>query len=1497
MQILIDMLKILASCIPMVLLLKAVSKINLKRTTRAYQLFMPVAAVVYTLIVCLVLVWLNNKFQVTVNYQNGTTEEVGFIRFWLGYSTGAKVSAIQIALEPYLTRTQKLVNHYGGQLPVDSLETLLQSVLFTLGSYLNQYAESILKYLMIAASTLLVFGYMIFKTLMLPVMKLLAKTGSPYGICYAQDEETKFFMLAEEYKDFRKLQKALYLGSCVVGILLSVCGAEFSSAAAFKVVLFPLCAALITGEIYFFLGGYTRTEYNDDILGDDSNSAHLINLVKLRETFKSFFQDRLLVEGSEIASATRQSVTDLLEDMNVSENTKERVSAKYFEILQNDGVELNVDNIRSATRILKGDNVLFYNPFYKDLTPYLMLPVTDALMNRRKVLVIAGRKSTENEIVQWLRDALMDHLKMSGMWRVDLVGSEEEYEIGVLPFSQLYNLEMITEEKEFFRETGLVIMLEPSLVLATGQIGLNLVVNYCEEGLDRTIYCLCDRNCDGLVDSMSHVIKQSIVTVAATEAPVSAHTEMCWNADGEYLQGRVLPDVTRYLGVGTELSVVAAREQVPHISWHSENKFPVAEMHWIAGQYYDKIAHFANMPMNQQSLDDTISFVPDLWGTEKEPYKCMIVEDEFCNLLEMVRTFLTRGTEQTMVNILSENYLLRDYMQYNYRIFAADRKAIPTIVADYAHSRRNTTFRLLLMLLTNESVPESVVRKELRLAGLSTDNPRAMLNRMITHYCNVGAGTFVHSMLETENALEFDYNLENYLYINKEKQEELKNKVKGSFYTAYYVMEDDVEKSNFMDAKLFGHIFQAILPGQFFTYDGKYYEVRSITTEKGVVVRRAADHIEGRKYYRQKRHYSLEGLGEASNIREENGIKIETLASDITVETKSYLELNESNNIKTAREITVPVKPGKENPYTRNYRRKNVLRISLPGMEEEMRYTLCLLLTEIFKTVYADAWPYLAVTTSQTEKTKEALRGILYTLDVEKKGEETDENASSETEDCIYIIEDSDVDMGLLESVDRNLGRILKILSDFLNWHDEKIHEVEPEEPEEEVEITIELPEEEEKKGFFARIASWFRRLFRKIGNFFRKLFKKPLKPYPPEKNEKEKRKAAKAAAEAAAKKAAEEATSAETEAEAVEMAEVPEVAEASETMDAVEATENIETEAISETVEEAEVADAEEAIDAEETADSDDPDEPIISKSIMAGDDALIDGDDAIVIQTGEPVKKNHYALHNFLLYGYDEIDTVLQLDGLRVYLNQQGFDDNELMHIRKGIEKPQADNRQGTEQICDFCQKPLGGVSYDVLNDGRVRCSTCSASAIETVGQFRALYKRILPTMEAFYNVRINVPVRVRMTDAKTIAKKSDSIYEPSTRFDPRTLGFASYGKDGYALYVENGSPRLATIETVSHELTHIWQFRNWDRNAMIAQYGKGLALDIVYEGMAMWASIQFLYLIGETDFARAKEEQTLRRDDAYGKGFELYCKKYPLSRTSTVPARTPFHSDKPL
>ena len=97
------------------------------------------------------------------------------------------------------------------------------------------------------------------------------------------------------------------------------------------------------------------------------------------------------------------------------------------------------------------------------------------------------------------------------------------------------------------------------------------------------------------------------------------------------------------------------------------------------------------------------------------------------------------------------------------------------------------------------------------------------------------------------------------------------------------------------------------------------------------------------------------------------------------------------------------------------------------------------------------------------------------------------------------------------------------------------------------------------------------------------------------------------------------------------------------------------------------------------------------------------------------------------------------------------------------------------------------------------------------------------------------------------------------------------------------------------IAHELTHIWQYQNWDDQKIVAAYGAENRLE-VYEGMAKWVEIQYLLYLNEIAYGKREQVRTMLRQDEYGRGFIQYMKKYSLSYQQEK-KRTPFQIFPPL
>lgn len=495
-----------------------------------------------------------------------------------------------------------------------------------------------------------------------------------------------------------------------------------------------------------------------------------------------------------------------------------------------------------------------------------------------------------------------------------------------------------------------------------------------------------------------------------------------------------------------------------------------------------------------------------------------------------------------------------------------------------------------------------------------------------------------------------------------------------------------------------------------------------------------------------------------------------------------------------------------------------------------------------------------------TNHAPEKLKGAMYTLSGKVDGS------------AIYIVEDSEIDLGLIASVERNLKRYFEIITEVLMWHEQKMAENPKKESKPEDYETPFTPEagkeeeaakkarekaEKENKRFLGKIKRKLRKFWEKITAGFKKKPKdEPVEETPTEETP------------------TEETPTEETPTEETPIEETPE-------------------EGISEDS------------PTEETTSTDERDTETgtenVMKNVMYSAEAEMDieGEDEQLVEQ-KMTKKTEYQKSCFLKYGYEEIDPYFDFGGTIKYLTKYGYDRNPLQQVRDGVKAAEADNakydphKEGSH-FCDFCGVELAGGEYELLKDGRERCNHCSSTALRTGEEFKEVYKMVVRNMEIFFGIKLNVAIKVRMTDAKTIAKHFGDEFVATPGFDGRVLGFAQKDSSGYSLYIENGSPKLAAMATIAHELTHIWQYQNWDEKMILSKYGKQYRLEI-YEGMAKWAEIQYLLYLNEISYAKRQEIVTRLRDDEYGRGFIQYAKKYPLAYRHEKNA-TPFGRIPPL
>lgn len=274
--------------------------------------------------------------------------------------------------------------------------------------------------------------------------------------------------------------------------------------------------------------------------------------------------------------------------------------------------------------------------------------------------------------------------------------------------------------------------------------------------------------------------------------------------------------------------------------------------------------------------------------------------------------------------------------------------------------------------------------------------------------------------------------------------------------------------------------------------------------------------------------------------------------------------------------------------------------------------------------------------------------------------------------------------------------------------------------------------------------------------------------------------------------------------------------------------------------------------------------------------------------------LEKPPYHERYYLRYCGGKRTTPLDLDGTRAFLQGIGFDGGELRKAREGKQCAEsfrhADANKSNQMFCSCCGAKIAGVEFYRLPDGRMRCTSCSSTVVKTKAEVQEICSRVMANMENFFGAALDVPVSIEVLEERKLKKKIGVPLGTKDSQSVLILGVAINKKKKYSILLENGAPRISLIATFAHELTHIWQYTHWDNQDGFRKCAGNKRL-LIYEGMAKWAEIQYLYLVGETNVARREEYNTRNRQDEYGIGFRLYEERYPLSREAAMCENTPF------
>ncbi len=399
---------------------------------------------------------------------------------------------------------------------------------------------------------------------------------------------------------------------------------------------------------------------------------------------------------------------------------------------------------------------------------------------------------------------------------------------------------------------------------------------------------------------------------------------------------------------------------------------------------------------------------------ERKGIFAKMVEDSCYHAAEMVRW--QKNCTSGVAMVCSPHYMLREYMTF---CMETGRKlTVHQILPELIRSERNIAIAVFGRLL-HGSVEWLELKELAEYYGADVQKGLTWLLGSLNWVLAEILG--LDCVWLTEDLLSQKEDDERRAVISTEEgRQQLNRWYQENIEFVVYKREGSQEESTWSELTAGCHVFQKHLPGQLVMIEGKYYRVGDIFLKQGrwtVSLKRSADAFQNRRYYRQLRNIALkEDITQPAGCMFQHGeVMAELCCGDLKIQTEGYLCSRRFYDVRQAEYRKVSEVPD------RIYHKKKYLKITA---QNQNCMWIGILLKEVFYTLFPHSWQLLCVAVGE-RWWKEELRGHVDVLTT---------SGTKEDRDVIYVIEDSVMDLGLVQAIGDQFERIRLVINEYVEW-------------------------------------------------------------------------------------------------------------------------------------------------------------------------------------------------------------------------------------------------------------------------------------------------------------------------------------------------------------------------------------------------------------------------------------------------------------------------------
>lgn len=821
-----------------------------------------------------------------------------------------------------------------------------------------------------------------------------------------------------------------YWASIVGGVALVVTILVIDQITFFPpLTVFPILVFL---EFYWYFGGEKAQAPKkvEDVI-DIPSIKNRVFFYKLWEEYQKEWADKVLVawhyQGNEQFESPPTADSNKGSFMGLLSNLTQRQQNIYQHL--SSGSDLIISNVR-----------------YHEVTPVVFTFLLKKILNSEQVLIVTPRLSFDHSayhqaVLKWLDEGLKELSGNDIFWSAGVYDRTKrgQFEKDIMISSADDLLEHKALKNKWFDEMHTVLFIYTIETLSANPTANNILLKSLKDRNERIQNITLVNYRRGIQDAIKRnfEVNKEFEEVRLLSQEAEETFLLFWKLEDIPFQRRVLQGrIDSYLGAEVPLSLLAWREGVEHIHLVNQQQLP----------YYEYLEQLDN---NKNRLDT--AFLPSSKLQGKTQQKISTIEHSLFNHRDENAFLLTRdmnfnlptcleewnsyGEKVSFVHVISPPYLLRTYFADNLKYFK--KAPLYALTAYLMNTSRFSVALSLLERMIAEPLTEQQIRFELAKVAFQNGTITDLLRELFLLAFNLdlskSAWLHVEEKWEYQQA-QNDFEGICYYSLN----EKIKEQLELEFLR--YVKVVDQHNNNIQRILPYDLVYQNYLPGQLHVFQqGRAYEIEELDKNNYWL---RTDNQEPKSpivAYRTDREVVLKELLPPfrSDIDEsQEDVYLALREGRFSIKTNGYFSfLNGIKLEQNNRDFTYTNLNNKEIPI-RNYQLGRILELRIKhdlknADNAKLSSSLCVLLKELFYTIFPETHQYLLVT-SEESSLDGRFEQLYDTLKIEKAALRNQDQDTL----TLYLFEDAHQDLGLLNSIFKEWRYLLEILGDYLYWLD-----------------------------------------------------------------------------------------------------------------------------------------------------------------------------------------------------------------------------------------------------------------------------------------------------------------------------------------------------------------------------------------------------------------------------------------------------------------------------